>query len=252
MESVKLLRGIKGSTVTISILREGWSDLKEITITRDVIPLHSVKSKMLEPGYAYIRIRSFQSKTTSEFQKALKKLQKEEEFKGLIIDVRSNPGGLLDQAVKISDIFLDKGMIVSTKGRIKDQNMEFKAHRNGDKYNFPIIVLVNEGSASASEIVAGALQDHKVAFDLFHQMAKILTVLHKEGYFIPHLILDDIILIKGKKEELEVKIDYKLSRFFDPKQDRPGPMLKRLLSCHPDILNERPLDFRGDIWEPER
>ena len=97
-------------------------------------------------------------------------------------------------------------------------------------------------------LASGALQDHKVALGLFHQMAKILTVLHQEGYFIPHLILDDIILIKGEKGELEVKIDYKLSRFFDPKQDRPGPMLKRLLSCHPDILNDRPLDFRSDIW----
>ncbi len=99
-----------------------------------------------------------------------------------------------------------------------------------------------------SLLASGTLQDHRVAFELFHQIAKILTVLHQEGYFIPHLILEDIILVKGEKGGLEVKIDYKLSRFFDPKQDRPGPMLKRLLSCHPDILNQRPLDFRSDIW----
>jgi S1-C subfamily serine protease len=99
-----------------------------------------------------------------------------------------------------------------------------------------------------SLLASGTLQDHRVAFDLFYQMAKTLTVLHQEGYFIPHLILDDIMLVKGEKGEFKVKIDYKLSRFFDPKQDRPGPMLKRLLSCHPDIRNQRPLDFRSDIW----
>jgi S1-C subfamily serine protease len=99
-----------------------------------------------------------------------------------------------------------------------------------------------------SLLASGTLQNQRVAFDLFHQMAKIISVLHQEGYFIPHLILDDIMLVKGEKGEFEVKIDYKLSRFFDPKQDRPGPMLKRLLSCHPDILNQRPLDFRSDIW----
>jgi carboxyl-terminal processing protease len=166
MEAVKKLRGPKGTKVTISIHREGLTELKDITIIRNVIPLISVKSKTLDPGYGYIRIRNFQSKTTKEFKKELAELSKEEELKGLIIDLRSNPGGLLDQAVKISDIFLDEGMIVSTKGRIKDQNMEFKAHPNGEDYSFPIIVLVNEGSASASEIVAGALQDHKRALIL--------------------------------------------------------------------------------------
>ncbi len=166
MESVKLMRGEKGSQVTISIHREGWTDLKEITITRDVIPLHSVKAKMLEPGYAYIRITNFQAKTTKETQEALFDLQKDAPINGLILDLRNNPGGLLDQAIKISDIFLDTGIIVSTKGRVKNQNMEFRAHSDGERNNFPIIILVNEGSASASEIVAGALQDHKRALVL--------------------------------------------------------------------------------------
>lgn len=166
MEAVKKLRGPKGTEVTISIHREGLTELKDITIVRNVIPLISVKSKMLEPGYGYLRIRNFQSKTTKEFKENLSELEKEHELKGLIIDLRNNPGGLLDQAVKISDIFIDEGMIVSTKGRLKEQNMEFKAHSNGKEYSFPIIVLVNEGSASASEIVAGALQDHKRALIL--------------------------------------------------------------------------------------
>lgn len=166
MEAVKRLRGPKGSKVTISIHRTGWTELKEITIIRDVIPLHSVKSRILEPGYPYIRIINFQSKTTKDFQKALKKLAKEGEIKGLVLDLRNNPGGLLDQAVKVADIFIDEGIIVSTKGRIKEQNMVFNAHDNGDRYDFPMIVLVNEGSASASEIVAGALRDHKRALIL--------------------------------------------------------------------------------------
>lgn len=165
-EAVKRLRGPKGTKVTISIHREGWTELKEITIIRDVIPLHSVKSRMLEPGYPYIRIINFQSKTTTDFKKALKKFEKEGKIQGLVLDLRNNPGGLLDQAVKISDIFVDEGVIVSTKGRIKEQNMVFEAHGNGTLDEFPIVVLVNEGSASASEIVAGALQDHKKALIL--------------------------------------------------------------------------------------
>lgn len=166
MEAVKRLRGPKGTEVTISIHRKGWTDLKEITIVRDVIPIHSVKSKMLEPGYPYIRIINFQSQTTHDFKEVLKEMEKKGPIKGLVLDLRNNPGGLLDQAVKISDIFIDKGVIVSTKGRIKEQNTVFYAHDNNGKFDLPLVVLVNEGSASASEIVAGALQDHKKALIL--------------------------------------------------------------------------------------
>ncbi|MFA6282773.1 MAG: S41 family peptidase [Desulfurivibrionaceae bacterium] len=163
MEAVKRLRGPKGSEVTISIHRKGWADLKEITLVRDIIPIHSVKSKLLEPGYPYIRIINFQAQTTTDFKKALTGMEKQGKIKGLIIDLRNNPGGLLDQSVKIADIFVDDGVIVSTKGRIKEQNSTFYARDNSTKHNFPLVVLVNEGSASASEIVAGALQDHKKA-----------------------------------------------------------------------------------------
>ncbi len=165
-DAVKRLRGPKGSKVTISILREGWRELKDFTIVRDVIPIISVKSKLLEPGYPYIRVIQFQSKTTQDFQKALKDFEKEGAIKGLVIDLRNNPGGLLDQAVRMADLFIDKGVIVSTRGRIKDQNMVFEAEPNKETYKFPIVVLVNEGSASASEIVAGALKDHKRAIIL--------------------------------------------------------------------------------------
>ncbi len=163
MDAVKKLRGPKGSEVVVSIMREGWAEFKDITIVRDVIPIHSVRSKLLEPGYVHIRISNFQAKTTHDFRAALNDLGKESEIKGLILDLRNNPGGLLDQAVQLSDLFLEKGVIVSTKGRIKEQNMVFEAKGNDGGFEFPIVVLVNEGSASASEIVAGALQDHKRA-----------------------------------------------------------------------------------------
>lgn len=166
MEAVKRLRGTKGTKVTISIHRKGWRELKKVTIVRDVIPLHSVKSRWLEPGYSYVRITNFQSKTTKDLKKVLKEFSDKEEIKGLLLDLRSDPGGLLDQAVKVSDLFLRNGVIVSTKGRIKEQNMTYKAHSGGVYYDFPMVVLVNEGSASASEIVAGALQDHKRAMIL--------------------------------------------------------------------------------------
>ncbi|MBU0681546.1 MAG: S41 family peptidase [Proteobacteria bacterium] len=166
VDAVKRLRGPNGTDVTISIHREGWTELKDFTITRDNIPLISVKAKTLEPGYGYIRIRSFQANTTKDFKKSMDDLTKDGDLKGLVLDLRNNPGGLLDQAVRISDVFLDEGLIVYTKSRRKENNLSYSAHKNGTSYTFPIVVLVNEGSASASEIVAGALQDHKRALVL--------------------------------------------------------------------------------------
>ncbi|MBW1938096.1 MAG: S41 family peptidase [Deltaproteobacteria bacterium] len=166
IESVKLLRGAKGTKVTISIYREGWRRLKDVTLTRDVIPIQSVRSRILEDGYGYIRVSNFQNKTTFELKKAISELEKGKGLKGLVLDLRNNPGGLLDQAVKVADVFLEKGLVVYTDGRIEEQKMRFEAHPNKHSHNYPIAVLVNEGSASASEIVAGALQDHKRAIIL--------------------------------------------------------------------------------------
>ncbi len=164
IEAVKLLRGPKGTKVTISIMRKGWTELKDITLVRDVIPIKSVRFYTIEPGYGYIRITNFQEKTPQELVKALEKLEKENNpMKGLIIDLRNNPGGLLDAAVRVADEFIDHGLIVYTEGRLKQQNLRFEATPNRRKHPYPIAVLVNEGSASASEIVAGALQDHKRA-----------------------------------------------------------------------------------------
>jgi carboxyl-terminal processing protease len=161
MDAIKKLRGAEGSKVILAIHRKGWEELKDFTLTRATIPLHSVKEAFLEPGLAYIRITNFQSQSTKEVQDALQKLQAQHPINGLILDLRNNPGGLLDQAVSITDIFLDGGLVVYTKGRVREQNMTFQAHSNGGKNLFPLVVLVNEGSASASEIVTGAIQDHK-------------------------------------------------------------------------------------------
>lgn len=161
MEAVKRLRGAKGSEVTISVYREGWSELKSFTLVRDIIPLQSVRAVFLAPGFAYSRITNFQSHTTEDYVEALNALARKGEIQGLILDLRNNPGGLLNQAVSVADAFLKDGLIVYTKGRTEDQNMSFKAHKAQEDYTYPLVVLVNEGSASASEIVAGAIQDHK-------------------------------------------------------------------------------------------
>ncbi|MGB9712084.1 MAG: S41 family peptidase [Dissulfurimicrobium sp.] len=164
MEAVKLLRGERGTKVTITVFRDGWTQPKDFTITRDVIPIKSVHSRMLEDGYGYIRISNFQTNTTSDFEKALSELEgKSGGLKGLVLDLRNDPGGLLDQAVSISNEFINKGLIVYTDGRMPDQKMRFDARPKKHVRKYPIVVLVNEGTASASEIVAGALQDHKRA-----------------------------------------------------------------------------------------
>ncbi len=165
-DAVKKLRGSKGSEVTLSIYREDWTDLQKFTIVRDVIPIHSVRSNILEPGYGYARITNFQRNTSRDLKNGIEELLDESMLKGLVLDLRNSPGGLLDASVKVADIFLNEGMIVSTRGRIKNQNMEFSAHGGRPDYDFPIVVLINSGTASASEIVAGALQDHKRALIL--------------------------------------------------------------------------------------
>jgi carboxyl-terminal processing protease len=162
MESVKRLRGAKGTKVTITIMREGFTTPKDFVLVRDVIPIRSVRHELLEKHYGYIRVSQFQEKTDGEFDKHLKALEEESKgaLKGLILDLRNNPGGLLDQAVKVSDRFLESGLIVSMEGRKEDQKMKFYAHPQGTISPYPLVVLINGGSASAAEIVAGAIQDH--------------------------------------------------------------------------------------------
>ncbi len=162
LDSVKRMRGARGTKVTITIMREGLTKPKDFTLVRDVIPVRSVRYELLEKNYGYIRLSQFQEKTDGEFEKAMKALEEESKgtLKGLVLDLRNNPGGLLDQAVKIADRFIESGLIVSVEGRKEDQKMKFYAHPDGNISRYPLVVLVNGGSASGAEIVAGALQDH--------------------------------------------------------------------------------------------
>lgn len=162
MECVKRLRGPKGTKVTLTILREGLSEPKEVTIIRDIIKIQSVKARPLEEGFFYVRITQFQEDTARDLRKAILSYEKETPIRGVILDLRNNPGGLLDQAVEVADLFLSKGTIVSVKTR-DQRELRYEAKKEGTFPDWPMIVLVNYGSASASEIVAGALKDHKRA-----------------------------------------------------------------------------------------
>jgi len=164
-DAVDLMRGRPGSDIVLSIVREGEEKPIDITITRAIIMAQSVRSEILEPGFGYARVSSFQTHTAEDLRKAIEKLKKENEnsLSGLILDLRNNPGGILNAAVGVSDLFLDSGLIVYTEGRIQDSKLKFNAKPSDILRDAPIIVLVNGGSASASEIVAGALQDHERA-----------------------------------------------------------------------------------------
>jgi carboxyl-terminal processing protease len=164
VDAVKKMRGPKGTKIKISIKREGIPELIDFTMVRDTIRVQSVRSRTLEEGYGYVRLAQFQERSDRDLQKALEKLAAEKGgIKGLVLDLRNNPGGLLTQAVRVTDLFLDSGLIVYTEGRIESQKQKYFAQKEGTWMDFPMVVLVNGGSASASEIVAGALQDHKRA-----------------------------------------------------------------------------------------
>jgi carboxyl-terminal processing protease len=164
-QAVKIMRGKVGTDIVLTIIREGEEKPLKITITRDVIQVKSVRSRSLEDGFGYLRISQFQSHTGDNLAEAIDALKKENKgtLKGLVLDLRNNPGGVLNAAVEVSDAFLDSGLIVYTEGRIADSAMKFSATPRRLLDGAPLVVLVNGGSASASEIVAGALQDHKRA-----------------------------------------------------------------------------------------
>jgi len=164
-EAVKLMRGKKGTSIVLTIAREGEKDPISITVIRDVIRVASIKSRMLEEGFGYLRISHFQSRSTQDMLRHLSKLKSQSggKLRGLVLDLRNNPGGILNGAVAVSDAFLTKGIIVYTQGRDAETRLDFTAAPDDVLEGSPIVVLVNGGSASASEIVAGALQDHKRA-----------------------------------------------------------------------------------------
>jgi len=163
IDAIKKLRGPKGSPIEISVLRKGAPDLISISLVRDNIQVKSVKSRYLGDGYGYVRINQFAEKTTEDLQNALHRIASESAdgtIHGLILDMRNNPGGLLQQAVRVSDLFLNEGIIVYTDSRLDSQKQKYFAQARGTEPDYPIVVIVNGGSASASEIVAGALKDH--------------------------------------------------------------------------------------------
>ena len=224
-EAVKLMRGKPGSDILLTVIREGEDAPLKITITRAIIKVKSVKSRIIEKNYGYLRISSFQSRTGKSVVDAVAKLKKENKGKlnGLVLDLRNNPGGVLNAAVEVSDAFLEKGLIVYTEGRIKNSEMRFNAAPGDVVDGVPIVVLVNAGSASASEIVAGALQDHKRAIIMGEKSfgkGSVQTILPTNGtaaiklttarYYTPsgrsiqaEGIKPDIVLAKVKLESLK-------------------------------------------------
>ncbi len=160
-EAVALMRGKRGTPITIVVFREGFEKPQPYTIKRDVVKVVSVEGRMVEPGYAYLRVSAFQETTADDLHRMAEKLRAENggAFRGMLLDLRDNPGGLLDQAVRVADEWVSEGVVVSTRGRVASQAQEFRARPDGEP-SYPMVVLVNGGSASASEIVAGALQDH--------------------------------------------------------------------------------------------
>ena len=163
MEAVNLMRGPVGTSIEITVRRKGLKKAKIFKITREIIEIKSVISKLIDNKVGYLRLRAFNQNSSDQLKKEISKIEKNKKLVGYILDLRNNPGGLLTQAIEISDFFLDDGEIVSTKGRKNKENRKFFA-RKGDRIKGkPLIVLINNGSASASEIVAGALQDQKRA-----------------------------------------------------------------------------------------
>lgn len=160
-EAVELMRGPKGSELELTVVREGVEQPIELTLERDVIKVRSVRTEMLEDDYAYVRIAQFQTGTGSDVSEALTEMQADDkELKGIILDLRNNPGGVLQASVDVADAFLDGGMVVYTEGRLENSDTRYYANPGEIAKDIPIVVLINDGSASASEIVAGALQDH--------------------------------------------------------------------------------------------
>lgn len=221
-EAVKRLRGPTGSDVTISVRRKGHDKLLKVTITRAVIEINSVRSYSLEPGFHYVRIAQFQDRTSQNMKDALARTRSEgTDIKGLVLDLRNNPGGLLSQAVGVSDLFLESGLIVYTDGRQAQQKQKFSANKEDAHTNFPMVVLVNGGSASASEIVAGALQDHKRALVLGTQTfgkGSVQTILPLDGRSALRLTTAEYFTPKGRSiHETGIEPDIVMER-------RPPPL----------------------------
>lgn len=158
-EAVAKMKGKQGSPMRLSLFRKGLTKPREVTLVRETIKIQAVKSEALEPGFGYVRLTNFNENAAKDIRKAMEKLDRKSQLKGLVLDLRNNPGGLLDQAVDVSSLFIDEGVVVSTRGRSREQEIRY-AKRGMARKDFPVSILVNSSTASAAEIVAGALQDH--------------------------------------------------------------------------------------------
>lgn len=233
MEAVKKLRGPKDSKVTITILRENMTQPKDIVLTRAVIQIKSVKSKTFDDHIAYIRIASFHERTSDDLRKALADVSaKTTPMQGLVLDLRNDPGGLLNQAIEVSDMFLKSGMIVSTRGRAKNMETKTMARDNGGKeFTVPMVVLVNEGTASAAEIVAGALQDNGRALIVGTQTfgkASVQTVIPLENGSALKLTTARYYTPKGRSIQAEgIKPDI-IVKLVKPSEEPENPLEERL------------------------
>ncbi len=244
MEAVKKLRGPKDTKVTITIMRENMSKPKDIVLTRAIIQIKSVKSKIFEDNIGYIRIASFHERTADDLRKALREIsEKLQPMKGLVLDLRNDPGGLLVQAIEVSDMFLKSGIIVSTRGRTKNMETKAMARNNGNEISCPIVVLVNEGTASAAEIVAGALQDNGRALIIGTQTfgkASVQTVISLEDGSALKLTTARYYTPKGRSIQAEgIKPDI-VVKYIRPAEDAENNNLLR-----EDRIREK--DLKGHI-----
>ncbi|MDT8442025.1 MAG: S41 family peptidase [Desulfuromonadales bacterium] len=269
MEAVKRMRGAPGTDISISVMRDSFERPRVFTLTREVIRIKSVKSRTLEPGYGYVRLAQFQEKTGRDLTRALAALQEENggQLNGVVLDLRNNPGGLLDQAVEVADLFLREGMIVSTRGREEESQMEFSAHARGTEPDYPLVVLINGGSASAAEIVAGALQDHGRAVVMGTRsfgkgsVQSIIPLNDDSGlrlttakYYTPNGtsiqargIVPDIEVAPGEVREVKDPVHFRekdLKNHFDQEPNRSSPHPE--LPTDPDFPDDDSQKSRGD------
>ncbi|MRR16396.1 MAG: S41 family peptidase [Deltaproteobacteria bacterium] len=228
LEAVKKLRGPKDTKVTITIMRENMTQPRDITLTRAIIQVKSVKAKTVDDHIGYIRIASFHERTAADLRKAWSEVsEKSKPVKGLVLDLRNDPGGLLNQAIEVSDMFLRSGIIVSTRGRTKNMETKTMARDNGEQeISVPLVVLVNEGTASAAEIVAGALQDNGRALIIGTQTfgkASVQTVIPLENGSALKLTTARYYTPNGRSiqaEGIKPDIVVRLVRPADEKEDR--------------------------------
>ena len=247
-DAVKRMRGKPGTKVTISIAREGWSEAKDYDIVREQIRVHSVREHMLPNGVAYIRLRQFQEQTPHDLEVAIDKAVKGG-MKSLVLDLRNNPGGLLTAAVEVSEKFVEDGkLVVYTEGRVRNQNMRFTAHGKKPFPKVPIVVLVNQGSASASEIVAGALQDWGRAMVVGTQSfgkGSVQTIIPLSDGSGLRLTTAKYFTPKGRSihgKGITPDIVVEVPKDPNPPKDRPLPSADPLDDFKKDVQLQRALD----------